>query len=647
MDSILPYPNDCLNRNWKFTEGDDSSMALFSYDDSKWKEASTRLIQSGNPTKAFKGIGWFRFHFIADTSIAAKPLAMMITHFGASEIFLDGKLINSFGKINGADSSEYEDPQELPFIFTIPNDGEHVFAVRYANFNAQKNNRLYRYTMAGFKMMIGDADSLIFHRDLKSIALSILMLLGGIFLTLCFLHLFMFLYHRSDRSNLYFSIFMLCVSLGCIISFFCYVSSKPSVELKIMYPVNAVFCIACVSLSGFINELFSKKKTRFRIIAAIGIIIMILRFMGIAIFGIATVALIISVSFEAVFTIIFAMIKRVKGAGIIGTGLLFFALFILTIIAFSIAQWGQFDIDDSTTEGRIFLLFFTLAILSIPLSMSIYQAWKFAAINKDLALQLIQVKRLSQKTLEQEKEKQLMLENRKEELEKEVQQRTAELQAEKKKSDDLLLNILPSETAEELKATGESKAKGFDNVTVMFTDFKNFTQASEKLSAEELVREINYCYSGFDTIISKHGIEKIKTIGDSYMCAGGLPVPNLTHPVDVVKAGLEMQEFISKNIKERSAKGLPFFELRMGIHTGPVVAGIVGIKKFAYDIWGDTVNTASRLESSGEIGKINISGATYESVKDKFDCVHRGKIQAKNKGEIDMYFVEKFNPGNI
>jgi adenylate cyclase len=211
---------------------------------------------------------------------------------------------------------------------------------------------------------------------------------------------------------------------------------------------------------------------------------------------------------------------------------------------------------------------------------------------------------------------------------------------EKKRSDELLLNILPEETAEELKATGTAKAKSFESVTVMFTDFKNFTQASELLSPEELVKEINYCYSEFDKIITKYGIEKIKTIGDAYMCAGGLPVTNSTHPIDVVRAGLEFQQFILKNKSERIIQNKPYFDLRLGIHTGPVVAGIVGIKKFAYDIWGDTVNTASRMESSGEIGKVNISGVTYNLIKDHFKCIHRGKVEAKNKGLIDMYFVE-------
>ncbi len=231
------------------------------------------------------------------------------------------------------------------------------------------------------------------------------------------------------------------------------------------------------------------------------------------------------------------------------------------------------------------------------------------------------------------------LRQRQKELEQTVTERTAEVVSEKKKSDDLLLNILPAEVAEELKEKGSTDAKQFDEVTVMFTDFKGFTSISEKLSAKELVAEIDYCFKGFDNIIHKYGIEKIKTIGDSYMAVGGLPVTNKTHAKDVVNAALEIAQFMENHKQQRIKEGKEIFEMRIGINTGPVVAGIVGIKKFAYDIWGDTVNLASRMESSGEPGKINISGSTYSLVKNNFTCTYRGKIQAKNKGEVDMYFV--------
>lgn len=219
------------------------------------------------------------------------------------------------------------------------------------------------------------------------------------------------------------------------------------------------------------------------------------------------------------------------------------------------------------------------------------------------------------------------------------------IQDEKEKSDNLLLNILPEETAEELKEKGNSKARSFDMVSVLFTDFKGFTRMAEILSPEELVAEIDHCFKAFDNIIADYDIEKIKTIGDAYMCASGLPVPNKTNPQDIVKAALDIRDFMSGLKKSREAKNLPFFEVRIGVHTGPVVAGIVGIKKFQYDIWGDTVNIASRMESSGDIGEVNISGTTYNLIKDKFECVHRGKVEAKNKGAVDMYFVKKVLPG--
>lgn len=224
------------------------------------------------------------------------------------------------------------------------------------------------------------------------------------------------------------------------------------------------------------------------------------------------------------------------------------------------------------------------------------------------------------------------------------------LQHEKNISENLLLNILPVEIAQELKEKGVAQARNFEKVSVLFTDFVKFTEFSAKLSASELVFEINQCFEAFDHIIEKYRIEKIKTIGDAYMAAGGLPVPTDDSIKNTVLAALEMQDFITKRKEELNSKGKLAFEMRVGIHTGPVVSGIVGVKKFQYDIWGDTVNTASRMETHGDIARVNISNDTYKLLKNAriegsdellFTFESRGKIQVKGKGEMKMWFVTK------
>ena len=233
-----------------------------------------------------------------------------------------------------------------------------------------------------------------------------------------------------------------------------------------------------------------------------------------------------------------------------------------------------------------------------------------------------------------------LLDRHNKELEILVAERTQQLQAEKRKSDELLLNVLPEEVAAELKEKGEATPRQYEMVSVLFTDIQGFTGLASEVSPTELIQTLNEFYSAFDDIIERHDLEKIKTIGDSYMCAGGLPTENTKNAIDAVAAACEIQEWVAKWNEGPIDKGLGRWDVRIGIHTGRLIAGVIGKKKFAYDVWGDAVNVAARIESGGETGKVNISKATYELIKDKYCCKYRGKVEAKGKGEVDMYFVD-------
>jgi class 3 adenylate cyclase len=229
-------------------------------------------------------------------------------------------------------------------------------------------------------------------------------------------------------------------------------------------------------------------------------------------------------------------------------------------------------------------------------------------------------------------------------LEELIAERTEELQHEKEKSDNLLANMLPKGTAQEIMAKGKAAKTKYNFVTVLFSDIQGFTRIAEEMNPEVLIDELDRFFFHFDSVAEKYRIEKIKTIGDAYMCAGGIPERNRTNPVEVVLAALEMQKYMMSLRNNHDNPAARFWDIRIGIHTGTVIAGVVGHKKITYDIWGDTVNTASRMESSGEAGKINISGTTYEFVKDFFNCDYRGRMPVKYKGDLDMYFVTGIKP---
>lgn len=220
------------------------------------------------------------------------------------------------------------------------------------------------------------------------------------------------------------------------------------------------------------------------------------------------------------------------------------------------------------------------------------------------------------------------------------------LRQEMERSEALLLNILPGPIADELKNHGRVKAREVEGVSILFTDFHEFTKLSERMSAQDLVEGIDVCYRAFDGIAMRYGLEKIKTIGDAYMCAGGLPVPQAGSVRNTVLAALEMQDWLNARIKERERTGQPVFRMRAGIHTGPVVAGIVGQAKFQYDVWGDTVNIAARFVSAGEVGEVNVSETTSLLLlrEPDLEFVPRGKIMTKGKGEMEMFFARRVAP---
>lgn len=229
-------------------------------------------------------------------------------------------------------------------------------------------------------------------------------------------------------------------------------------------------------------------------------------------------------------------------------------------------------------------------------------------------------------------------------LEQIINKRTEELIAEKEKTETMLTNVLPKNAADEIIAKGKAAKIKYNFVTVLFSDIQGFTKIAEEMNPESLIDELDKFFFHFDSVVEKYGIEKIKTIGDAYMCAGGIPEKNRTNPVEVILAALEMKAYMTRLKQGSDLEGMKFWDIRIGIHTGTVVAGVIGQKKLSYDIWGDTVNTASRMESSGEAGKINISGTTYEFVKDFFACEYRGRMPVKYKGELEMYFVNGILP---
>lgn len=617
----------------KFSAVDDHNFALTNLDDSAWKYVDFNDKNAYQKDQPY----WIRFYFKLDSSLVNKPLGLEISQLGASEFYLNGKKIESIGKIGKGKSKEFKIKNEVPTLFTVADTNVNVLAIRYLPI---ENRLKFIENSKRLNIEFKHADSLI--QDKIEVAEEVnfyMMLTCGVFSALGFIHLLLFLFYRKALYNLFFALYNISISLMSYLIILVYNMRNPEVLEK--YAFLAFFSIILfgASLSGFVNTLFAKTKIRLKVMLIIAAFLPIVYYFNYTIAVILGLLYISFTAFESFYLVIRAMIRREKAAFIVGGGILAFFVFIVITMILNVLNNLNISFSLNSEKDDVGAYIFLLIIISFPVSISAYLAWQFASTNLSLVTQLNEVNRLSDVNLKQEQEKQQILQDQNDLLEEQVNERTFELQKEKQKTENLLLNILPHEVAEELKENGSSEAKYYDEVTVLFTDFVNFTQSSEKMGAEKMLVELNECFTAFDMIMEKHGLEKIKTIGDAYLAVCGLPIKNENHAYQTVLVALDIIDFI----EERKKAHPEALDIRIGINSGSLIAGIVGVKKFAYDIWGDTVNTAARMEQNSHKGKINISESTYQLVKEKINCEYRGKIHTKGKGDMDMYFVNSLN----
>lgn len=631
-----------INEESKFYAGDNPAFASPTFDDSSWKHVNfnSKKVYSWKKLDSRKGskedqIYWVRYYFKIDSASLNESLCFDITQLGASEIYLNGKKIESIGKIGNAKSREYKMKEKIPTIFSFSNTDVNVLAIRFLPFVSTKKKTV---NLSPFAINAELISANTFIKDKVEMWKEFnfyTMLICGIFGALGFIHLLLFVFYRKAIYNLYFSTYNFSISLMSYLVLLFSEMSDPSILDTYTFLSFLAMMVFGTSLTGFVNTLFGRTKKRLKVMLIVSVAIFILYYFSATAAASLAFLYLAFVAFESFYLIVRAMIRREKSAFIVGGGVLVFFLFIVMVIIFMFLNKLN-TIDISEIMGDDFIGYVLIFIfISFPISISAYLAWQFASTNLSLVKQLDEVNRLSDVNLKQEQEKQQILQNQNDLLEKQVDERTFELQKEKQKTENLLLNILPHEVAEELKENGSSEAKYYDEVSVLFTDFVNFTQSSEKMGAEKMLVELNECFTAFDMIMEKHGLEKIKTIGDAYLAVCGLPMKNDCHAYQTVLVALDIIKFI----EERKKTHPEALDIRIGVNSGSLIAGIVGVKKFAYDIWGDTVNTAARMEQNSEKGKINISESTYQLVKDKINCEYRGKIHTKGKGEMDMYFA--------
>lgn len=635
-----------LKTGWKAKVTSDSLVKNVLFNDESWNKQSPLFLKIKD--SLFTGELWFRKTIQIDSTLVNTPISISLSSKGNAFVYLNGNYVGEYKK-----TSDLNNETNYPIIFTFKNAGNNVLAVHYKDLQHKQKTFL---NTQGFNMSLMTVKMYEEEMRLNNYLWLAATAIGYIFITLGVIHLILFGFYRKFIANLFFGLFNLCSGLSHLLGYapmlknggisgltFIDLAGKDSILFSL---------IGSLAISATVNFLFSKNKKRFYIITILVAISIVLAFFVSPNFIYLCSALTTLLFIEAIIVVIIATFNKKPGAKIIAFGIILSFAFAMVLGMFvgMLVSIQKMNVLLMT----ILIILIVLSFFTIPFSMSAFLASNFAAVSRKLKVQLKQVNQLSEQSLNQEKERKELLENKMNFLEKEVKERTKEIEiqkqqiqnqqtellSEKQKSEDLLLNILPKDVAEELKENGESKVKQFSSVSILFSDFTNLHSVSKQLNSQELLDELNYCFQAFDHITTKHQIEKIKTIGYSYMAVSGLPLENENHAKKMIEVSFEMCQFITDYQTERKNENKPYFEIKIGINSGEVVAGIVGIKKFAYDIWGDAVNTAARMKAKSENGKINVGHSTYELAKNFFDFNYRGELEIKGKGLAKMYFVE-------
>ena len=636
IDSITDMVK--LDKYWKYHPGDDTLWATQEFNDTKWDTLQTTMDIEELPEGKFNGIAWFRLHFRIDTSLRNKTFALLIDQQGASEIYLNGDLIIGHGTVGSNDSVEkVYNPKLIPSLVRFNDSVDYVLSIRYSNLKAQENFKRYKQKESGFNIGIMNFDESLHQIEIMGFVRHLIISVLTIFLFIAFFHLLLYLFYRKQRSNVFFFLFMIAISSLWIIALFqLNISGKPDFMTITLFYLNLVFVMSFPLLSIFLYSIFYPKFNKLTWLTIWFIpVLAVLLLMHSAWSNKVLMAFNLLIVIDVFRNIILAIIKKKNGSWIIGSGLLLLMSFFIIAFIISLATRDNLVASPDSFVGIILIGTFVPGILSLPLSMSIYLARDFASTSKNLEKQLVNVKELSAKTIEQEHEKQRILENQKEKLENMVDKRTEELSREKEKTEELLLNTLPLKVVNELKENGKSEPESFDDVTVYFSDIVGFTDISSKLDPKTLIDELNIMFTVFDDIMEKHHCERIKTIGDAYLAVSGMPLKNEDHAKNMMNASIEIKNYLENRNNSSEVK----WRIRIGIHTGKVVGGIVGVRKYIYDVFGDTINTASRMESNSEPMRINISETTYNILKDNYSFVEREAIKVKGKGSMKMYFL--------